>query len=305
MTNFRDKARAIKAEGEAVRGDYSPKGTPAKIYSWWLDNSPSIKAARINAGTERENFCHYWRVVAIWAGLLFVGLKFVEFASSKVGQVILAAVAVLSILALFSLPAGPGWGLFILYLVFGGVAGAVSGAVTAAQTVEEKRQTFTAQETLLLRASFVLGFFLSIPFFIITWLGFHHGKALERVIIASVVAIGVGALGLLLWAAIIDFGWVTTLLFVLGIIGGFAVFIGGILGLVALTEAHKARRQAIKDRTIKDYIEATGQYPTDDVFYREPGRIKKFFSALGDVIVLIAQVVRVNKWKICPIVEVK
>jgi hypothetical protein len=35
-----------------------------------------------------------------------------------------------------------------------------------------------------------------------------------------------------------------------------------------------------------------------------PGRITKFFTGVRDVVVFMVQVVRVNKWKICPIVDI-
>ena len=50
-----------------------------------------------------------------------------------------------------------------------------------------------------------------------------------------------------------------------------------------------------------------GEITPDEYVYgpkKEPGRLKKFFAGLGDFFVLAANVVRVKKWKICPLVEV-
>ena len=305
MTNFRDKARAVKAQGESVRGDYSPTGTPKRMYDYWLRHSISMKADAIRDGRRRENFCHYWRVVFLWSWLLFLGVKFVDFAQTKVGKttgIVLGAVAVLS---LVSAPAGILPGLLVLYLVVFGVGGIFAGALTARQTKERTRHEYTAQETLALRAGFVGGFFTAIPAWLFALAVLHHGKKVEKVVIATLAAMGVFVLGMIFWSAIVEIGLLATVLIALGALGAIVVAAGIGLFLSWLVESRREKARQNRDAFINKYIEEhDGEYPPTALFAKKPGLVKRFFSGVGDFIVLIAQVVRVNKWKICPTVEV-
>lgn len=301
--NLRNKANEIKARGEAVRGDYSSKGAPKRLYDYWLDNSPSTKAARISAGMQRENFCHYWRVVFLWSWMLFLGLKFVDFADTHFGKVVLAALAFFAINALVTLPAGPVVGLAILYGFVFGVAGCFAGGLTGRQTREDTATEYSSKETLALRAGFVLGFYTAIPVFFLTFLGLHYPKAVEKTIYVVGALVGVSLFIMLLIAAIIDFGLLGALLGLFTVVGSVALIVGAGIGLGYLVESHQAKAQEKREAFVEKYVDEHGTYPPNEAFAKKPGPVKRFFSGVGDFIVLVAQVVRVNKWKICPLVE--
>lgn len=63
MSQLRQHATAVMQQGEAERRNWNPDVDSAhyKVYRWWLRRS----GKRI----QQENFCHYWRVVFIWAPL--------------------------------------------------------------------------------------------------------------------------------------------------------------------------------------------------------------------------------------------
>lgn len=63
IVSLRAKTIQTRKSGAAERRNWNPSEDDAhyRIYAWWMDrtgNRPS-----------RENFCHYWRVVLIWAPL--------------------------------------------------------------------------------------------------------------------------------------------------------------------------------------------------------------------------------------------
>lgn len=78
----RDKAEEIRQRGEAKRGNFSPEPNsgPVKAYKYFYANSGTDEP-------DRENFCHFWRVVVIWAPLLWVTLHtIVPVADGPVGR---------------------------------------------------------------------------------------------------------------------------------------------------------------------------------------------------------------------------
>lgn len=83
---------------------------------------------------------------------------------------------------------------------------------------------------------------------------------------------------------------------VLAVVGG-GLYLGDLL-----TRKSRAEREARRN----DYI--YGRISSDEYFGRgvakEPGPVKRFFKHLGDFFVLVGNIVRVKKWKICPLVEV-
>ena len=62
----------IVESGKASRGEYDPEpgSMPLRVYQFWNANTSHPR--------ERENFCHYWRVVFIWAPLMFFRVKVLE-----------------------------------------------------------------------------------------------------------------------------------------------------------------------------------------------------------------------------------
>jgi hypothetical protein len=65
-------------------------------------------------------------------------------------------------------------------------------------------------------------------------------------------------------------------------------------------EKDEARREAFNNGEIT-YDEYIGRHIPNKFEIA----VAKFFRGLGDFVILIGQVIRVNKWKICPTVEVK
>ena len=68
MSDARNRALAVKQQGEIRRRNWSPSADDShyKVYRYWQRKSRKYR--------ERENFCHYWRVVLIWGPLRFIGM---------------------------------------------------------------------------------------------------------------------------------------------------------------------------------------------------------------------------------------
>ncbi len=66
MSQLRRQADQVMSEGAMKRRNWNPDADTFhyKIYKYWRANS--------KRHVERENFCHYWRVVAIWGPLWFM-----------------------------------------------------------------------------------------------------------------------------------------------------------------------------------------------------------------------------------------
>jgi hypothetical protein len=95
MSRLRDKVATLRRQGEERRGTYVPAvdGAPLRVYQWWH--------TKTNSDIERDNFCHYWRVVVFWAPLLGVRLTVTRLLRFKTVQFTLMALGFLTIFMLF------------------------------------------------------------------------------------------------------------------------------------------------------------------------------------------------------------
>lgn len=282
MSNYRTRAAEVKAAGEAARGDFEPTGVPLRMYQWWLANSPGKKARAIREGSRRENFCHFWRVVVFWApmlalviavtGLLESLMEKTEGRGGYVAGTILAVGAVIGIWLLSS------EGLWIDFLSFMGVGVGVIigvGAVVIGGTWLADKYSWFIPALLITALTGFVAFFLFIGF-----------QSFGAVLFAYLAAVIVG----------------------LGVVG-FSIFKIG-ERIQAKRELRKQKARESREAALEAYYNGEGPDP-DECPAREPRvpsaferKIAAFFSGLGDFLVLATQVVRVNKWKICPLVTV-
>lgn len=270
MSNLRDKAREIKAAGEAERGNFEPSGAPLRLYNYWLERSNSDRAKGVRRGTQRENFCHFWRVVAIWAPLMFLRKKFVQVVEHPATLVLLGAAAIGALIF-----GGMTSSSFLTFLIWMGI-GLVAAAAVVALVLYVKS---------IWRDSWTSGLSKAVPYF---------AGALAIAYVVFLLVIGFIELG---WMLI---PWVLGLGAAAVVVIATVAFIGSKLSDF-IAGRRKMRRDAEEARIDAAY--ERGEDPFE-VPAREPSRIQRFFSAVGDFIVLIAQVVRVNKWKICPMVDI-
>jgi len=129
-------------------------------------------------------------------------------------------------------------------------------------------------------------------------------KAISRIFIGWLCLLGAGILMLLVAAFVLNPVGAAVVTGV--IIGGAATLTGLVLLVSWIVDHFEAKkdlaREALREAWYNNEI-------SDDEYFgvkkkREPGKISKFFHGIGDFLVLIAQVVRVKKWKICPFVEI-
>lgn len=273
MTDFKNKASEIKAAGVAERGNFTPSGVPLRIYNYWLDNSASTKAFDIKHGNRRENFCHFWRVVAIWAGLLWLGRGVVKAFSNKtfnivLGVVIIAALATVLTVTHTWLAALVGVGIAT------GFVAVVAGVGISIAIVQEK-------------------------FWNPRW-----NDMASKIFFGVMIAIAAGSVIAMLVFATIDAGWIVPII-VASIIALAALLIFGgskwseyLAGKRALER--KKHQEMLHNMTDEEYY----AWRAEQSKAPEPSKFALFFIGVGDFLILIFQVVRVKKWKICPLVEV-
>lgn len=268
MSNFRDKAREIKAEGEAQRGNFDPQGTPLRMYNYWLDNAESPKAVKIRMGMLKENFCHFWRVVAIWAPLMFLWKKVLEpvLESNRFFP------AVMTVIAL---------GLVISIFMMGGFSGL--GWLGAA----------------LLGVAALIGVGIGLG-----ELNYRFPKTMNKIFSVVLIALGSAlALGIL-FVFLTSTGFVGAAALAVGIVIGLVVYYN-ISNIADFIEGLRAKAERAEDARRDKIREAVrnGTYVSPVRVKKGPGRVRKFFTGIGDFIIMLAQVVRVKKWGICPIVN--
>lgn len=276
MSKFRNKAAEIKAAGEAQRGNFEPTGAPKRLYDYWLAESDSKKAEAIRKGTRKENFCHFWRVVAIWAPLQFLKNKAVGAVEHKAFMPMFIALVVL--IAIVTPVILGGWEAVFLLLAAIAAVFALLGAGAGLAALSEK---YPRQAT-------VVG----------KWTG-----------IALAAALFVAAL---VWFISLS-GWAgVTLLTIGAVIGGLVYMnVERISDYIHYRRAKREKaedaRRAERDKAREAFLNGTGPNPYE-IKVRKPSalerKVRAFFKGIGDFIIMIAQIVRVNKWKICPIVEV-
>ena len=295
--SFKEKAREVREAGAAERGNYSPKAgsLPLRMYRSWANKRP-------HKVPTRENFCHYWRVVAIWAPLWAIWKPLEDFLNSKVGAVLGASIVLLGFAGLLSLGGSTAWGVLGLialtaYLLASVVLGVVSGA-----TWGRKGNDFVAEEGWRWNLIFFPSFLVFGPTFLIRkgWNKIPDGFKSAGEDWIPRIAIVLGALAVVIFAVVVTFAWVWA---VPVFLGAALVIIGIGVGLAFLADWLKLRhRKAVEARTT--YVEEDYFGYVHTVKVVEPSRIAKFFMAIGDFLNLAFQVVRVKKWKICPIVEI-
>lgn len=295
--SFREKAKAVLAEGAEERKNYSPKAdsVPLRMYNYWANTRPSRVVPK------RENFCHYWRVVAIWAPVWFLLYKFEDFVVTRKGQVILGVVVLVSVALLLSLVGAAAWGILgmvlaIAYALFGLIIGLV------AVGTRNDSDGFIAD----------MGY-KPMNIFIFSWIAYVIGLGVQKLAgslserawesIGKYVAYacGVAAIGMLLFLLVVGIiNAPLAMLIAAGLIVGTAALVAGLWFLADFLKSK--HRKSVKARTTWVKQEMDGyEYEAKVV---EPSRLAKFFMTIGDFLNLAFQVVRVKKWKICPIVEI-
>lgn len=305
-TTYREKAREIKAAGEAKRGDFEPTGVPLRMYDYWLRQSNSKRARQIRWGDRTENFCHFWRVVAIWApmrALLNAADKAFPFV---LGAVVLAALVTFVWALFFADGFILGLGYTLVAVVIGalGIAGFLSGIALAIDA--DSRKTYDLPNGKFMWASVILAAPMAIPMYLIAkaiqgmmWAFSNHEKTSLAVTLGLFATFAFGSIGL-------AGGLSAMVLALAGTLTVGAVSIGLTMLFAWLSTYVEGKREIDKEKFnefLTAYSEAHGKPYVAPA--RKPSKVKAFLRGAGDFIILIGQVVRVNKWKICPTVSIE
>lgn len=309
MSIFRSKASEVIARGEAERGNFEPTGVPKRMYMYWLANTTSLHGKSVRKGRRKENFCHFWRVVAIWAPLMFLKEKAEDFVTSKFGAItsvvlLVAAIVTLSVVfQSFAIVVG-----IVLGTVLGlasATAGMISAISLAAFDSDEDRlreKWLTKRQALL---TMIPGFPVGIPLAIVIKLTRKVKPWVSRN--SHNVIIVTGSL-----VALVFFGGILLndgLIFLLSVIGltalGMLAFVGSSFLSMLIVDYISGKRALASDKRELVETDDNGEPVFFDTTPKSPGRISKFFTGLADFLILTFQIVRVKKWKICPTVEIK
>jgi len=305
MSELRERARAIKAAGEEARGEFTPTGAPLKVYSYW--------AKRSRHAPDRENFCHFWRVVMFWAPLMALRNGVVNVATHPVSVILgilvtLAMIAYVLLTVDSAIMAVLGGLLIILGFVLAGL-GLISG-VSLALDNDYTRGEYDLPPFKFALPLTILGAPLGLPAFLIARAVRFYGDHLTK----WDKQIGLGALAMMFIAFFTFIGFaagIGTLVVALAIVLGFVgIVIGGAIGLDALSTRvagkRKVREQEAREALFVYMAEHDGELPPEPEQRLSNFEYKMlaFFKGVGDFAILFGQVIRVNKWKICPTVDI-
>lgn len=231
---FEDKKTAVLEKGKAERNRFNPDPESAhfKAYKYFLKNG----------GTQpvQENFCHYWRVVLIWAPLMALANAIERVFTTRPMR---AAGRVL-------------WKMFSTPFLF------VNRVYTSIGTISSREKFW--EYVLATSSCAMLALFL-----IIGVVAFINNAHDGLIVLACLVA-------------------------------GVAILIGFISGAVYIGEKRDARKRKNRD-AYYEYYNEHGEYPAVEP---KPSKIRRFFSGVLDFAVLLGNIVRVKKWKICPLVTI-
>lgn len=295
MSSLREKASEIKSAAEAERGNFEPTGVPLRLYKYWLGESNSKRARSIRAGGMKENFCHFWRVVALWAPLMWLRRKIEAVVTSPVFSVLALTGLVVGIVALGITFAEFGKILLFIIALAVGITLAAFGIISGMSMAmtEEKAERADLPPHRVARFGIV-----AIPFFLM-------GYGLEKMDQHDLEGVVLGVFSALLVLGLLTFmvmteGW----LFMLGFVGTIlGIAVGAVLLLVifaGIGNFISAKRRVLRNRTAEaEYFSSSEESETS-----EPGRASKFFTGFGDLLILVGQVLRTKKWKICPTVDI-
>ena len=232
---FEDKKTAVLEKGKAERNRFNPDPDSAhfRLYKYFLENG----------GTKpvQENFCHYWRVVVIWAPLMALANAVERVFTTRPMR---AAGRVL-------------WKVLSTPFLF------VNRVYTSIGTRQSRKKFW--EYVLATSACSMFAFFLIVA--VIAFINNPHDGLIALACFVAGVAVLVG------------------LLFVVGYIG----------------EKRDERKRKRVDAAYEYYNEH-GEYPV--VKSSKPSKIRRFFSGVLDFAVLLGNIVRVKKWKICPLVTI-
>lgn len=313
---LRDRTNEVLEEGRARRGEFQPEtgSVPLRLYQYWAKH---VKRWKI---PERENFCHYWRVVALWAPLMWVRRGFIRVFSSPITYAVLVTALII---------VGLGVGLFksdsVQQVLIGITASAwctmgVIGAFWWLDVGKVRSNSMDKSEKIFCWSCFAIALPVALVCAAVFWpiraaylfttqrWTRKHDQYLRQGLFGTVIlAAGVGFVAAM-WGVWDNHGLI-----------GISIVMGGIAALVMIAFAipvvadfikgkralAEARRAAAEQRRVDELLEMAnnGVTPTAGK-ERKPSRIGKFFRGVGDMVIFTAQVIRVNKWKICPIVTI-
>lgn len=299
MSKISAKTEQVYREGKMRRGQFVPKGAPKKIYQYWAKHADRVPPV--------ENFCHFWRVVVFWAPLMKIRLTAVKMAE-KPGTWI--ALAILYVLVFLGLTVAVDIGFitaFVLPYIFVSAIGIVAGV--------EGYGILNEPGDIDARWLFWVTAPLSIPLYLITkGLRAISKDAWKKIGIAAAALVAVGVI--VTSVILIVMGFLNDIWFMLQMLGLIVGIIAAATVLVLGTDFvwsyySNKRKQAYADALQAFY---DGDGPDPDLPRQKPvtvsspswleRKIVGFFKGIWDFIVLAANVVRVNKWKICPIVTI-
>lgn len=255
MSNFRERTAEIVEQGKAERKSFAPKGAPMRVYNWWLANSDSVAASRISTGTRRENFCHWFWVVVLFAPALKVG-KWLD----RNAWVFAIPVVGIAITLVWALIDSFGIGSFLL-----GILGAV-----------------------------VIAAVLTGGILVIEALVERFPDAMAKIGIGIVCAV-VGAVFLFLsYLLLFDAHIVVSVIYALLLVAT-PILIWKFQSIADYIEGREEIR--IREAAARPVVETTTEP-------REPNAIERALKNIGEFIVMVAQFIRVKKWKTCPLIDV-
>jgi len=144
---------------------------------------------------------------------------------------------------------------------------------------------------------------IHIPQAIKSFFNNNEEKILLGTVYALSVAFGAVMLGILVYSLITH---TANTLIILGIIAGVIAFVTlMVMVLSHFIDKADAKKRKIEDAAFEAYFKGEGPHPYDHKEEnKQPGRLKRFFKAVGEYVSVFFTVLRTKKWKICPFVTV-
>jgi MFS family permease len=307
MSRFRKKAEDVYAQGALERGEFQPTGAPLKVYQYWHSRTKNAPA--------NENFCHFWRVVAFWAPLMKIRSGLSRMAEKPLTWLFVFLAYAAGMIAL---------GVFVSWFIPTIVLFTPMLAVGLALGEEASKRNKSLGD---IEGGMKIPFWVTAPASLPSYYGNRYAKNVSDREAEVWAWIGLGTFALLLLTLIgglitagaMDIGW-AVLYYVFGIPLGLAALVLGLgfigSGIESVLSKRRAKRKAKKDahnakvrEQYDAYLRGDSEFNPFAIKKHVPGpreqKIIDFFKGAGEFLSLAWNIVRVNKWKICPIVKIE
>jgi MFS family permease len=294
--SLKTRTQEVLEAGKAKRGDWQPeKGS-------WSERRYQYYHKRTGKGRENENFCRFWRVATIWATKERWAER-AENVSDKTYGIIAVLVYAL-IISLFAQSSA-----WLVSVIIVAVPLAVAGIISTVELLRKRsrwEEPLTDKQRKLAWVFAALAFPVSLPIAGLTWVIRRWPSEWNETVVNVILGIfSLGVLALFVFFIIDTFhDWTWAAVITIAIV---AVIVTAVVAAFAfaavLISGFREKKKEARQNEYERRLDAGEPVEYTAIVHPFSAWLGRLFTNIGDIIIFVAQVVRVKKWKVCPLVQ--